>query len=752
MPVRITAALVAGFLCVQLAACAERQTYGEPYDPLAAYDAQQAAGRAPTEKGPTPTPGDGEEARPIARPTEGVFEGTGNVVKKPRRRNAVISNPDGKVALNFGATDIREIVDAVLGQTLGLGYTIDDGVKGAIQLRTSKPIPRGDVLPMLESALRASGTALVETDGLYHVVPLAAAKASVPRPRGAGGTVAGLAIQVIPLQFASAKTLAETLKPFVPKEAALNADAARNLMLAMGTGEDVRNLSELIGLFDVDYLRGMSYALVKLDYAAPKSVVNELHAVFGDPKAGPTAGVVEFVPLERLSSVLVVTSQPDYIQQAQAWIDRFDRQGDGEGRQVFVYSVQNRKASELAAILDGVFGSGKTTVGEPASIAPGQTPMTISDMGGQRMPAMGGGNTFQSGSRTVGTGSTGDTRQPPALLGRIGASAGGNGAPGVMETITVRGEGTVQTEANVRVIADEANNALTVLATTQDYKKVGKALTQLDVLPLQVLIEATIAEVTLNDRLRYGLQWFLKSGDVSFTLSNLATGAVESTFPGFSGVLNTLNGDVRVVLDALDEITKVRVLSSPQLMVLNNRTAVLQVGDQVPILTRSAVSVTDPGAPVVNSVEFRDTGVILRVTPRVNESGMVTLDVQQEVSDVVPTVTSNIDSPTIQQRFFESSVAVESGTTIALGGLIEDRRTNGDSGLPVVSQVPIVGNLFKTTTNEFERTELLVLLTPRVVRNTGEARRLTQELRERLTSFERTIKMKEPPSEALPSP
>ncbi|MGD8810293.1 MAG: hypothetical protein PVG24_11855, partial [Gammaproteobacteria bacterium] len=338
------------------------------------------------------------------------------------------------------------------------------------------------------------------------------------------------------------------------------------------------------------------------------------------------------------------------------------------------------------------------------------------------------------------------------LISRIAQNTPADGGSATVENITVLGEGRVKTEANIRVIADEANNALTVLATAQDYKKVERALIKLDVSPLQVLIEATIAEVTLNDRLRYGLQWFLRSGNASFSLSNLASGAVNSTFPGFSAVFSGLDGDVRVVLDALDEITKVRVLSSPQLMVLNNRTATLQVGDQVPILTRSAVSVNNPDAPVVNSVEFRDTGVILRVTPRVNESGLVTLDVQQEVSDVVPTVSSNIDSPTIQQRYFESSVQVDTGTTIALGGLIEDRRTNGDSGLPVISQVPVVGNLFKTTTNELDRTELLVLLTPRVVRNAGDARSVTRELRDRLTSFERKIKLKDPPSEVLPLP
>ncbi|WP_340116980.1 type II secretion system secretin GspD [Pelagibius sp. 7325] len=707
-----------------LGACTERETYGEPYDPLAAYDRRVAAGDDLGEvAGPPRSPDAGTAAaeRVEDGPVEGVFRGSGQVVRPVPASGGVISNPDGAVSLNFGVTDLREIVDAVLGQTLGLNYTLDQGVEGAMQLRTSRPIARADVLPMLENALNAAGAALIEADGVYHVVPSTAARGAVAPARGRGGRAAGIAVQVIPLRFASAKTLAETLKGFVPERASLTANAGRNVLLASGSGQDVRNLAELIDLFDVDYLEGMSYALAKLDYAPPSDVVKELQAVFGDPEAGPTAGVVDFVPLERLSSLLVISPQSDYIAKALLWIDRFDRQGDGEGRQVFVYRVQNRKASELAAILDGVFGSGRTTVGDAAPIAPGQTVATLTGRGA--LPATAAQNALGREGATAGA------AQSSALLTPTVA-------PTVDDVVTVRGEGTLRTEAGVRVIADEANNALTILATTQDYRKVEHALAQLDVLPLQVLIEATIAEVTLNDELRYGVQWFLESGDFSATLSNVASGAVDSTFPGFSAVFGGLGDDARIVLDALDEITKVRVLSSPQLMVLNNRTAVLQVGDQVPILVQTAEDVGDDNTTVVNSIEYQDTGVILRVTPRVNESGLVTLDVQQEVSDVTETISSGIDSPTIQQRFFESSVAVESGTTIALGGLIEDRRETGESGLPLLSQVPVLGNLFKTTTNGVSRTELLVLLTPRVVRNNIEVRELTQELRKRLTAFE----------------
>jgi len=291
----------------------------------------------------------------------------------------------------------------------------------------------------------------------------------------------------------------------------------------------------------------------------------------------------------------------------------------------------------------------------------------------------------------------------------------------------------IEESGNIRIIADERNNALVILATAAEYRMIEATLKRLDIVPLQVLIEVTIAEVTLTDDLKYGLQWFFNLGDSSFTFSTLSTGAVSSAFPGFSYLFSA--GDAGAVLNALTEITDVRVISSPQLMVLDNQTARLQIGDQVPIATQSSVSTITDNPPIVNTIQFRDTGVILEVTPRVNASGLVVLDVLQEVSDVVETTTSDLNSPTIQQRSIQSTVAVQSGDTIALGGLIRDREEESVSGIPILSAIPILGNLFKTTQNIVRRTELLVLITPRVVRDRREALDVTEELRRRLSAI-----------------
>ncbi|QEX16445.1 hypothetical protein FRZ44_17380 [Hypericibacter terrae] len=325
----------------------------------------------------------------------------------------------------------------------------------------------------------------------------------------------------------------------------------------------------------------------------------------------------------------------------------------------------------------------------------------------------------------------------------ITTGAGAPGTDGASPTAATPTEGGTSNspatgaiaEGNgIRITADPTNNALLISATPSDYRKILSAIKQLDVVPLQVLIEATIAEVTLNDKLKYGLQWFFDSGSSSFTFSSLATGAVSAMFPGFSYVFT--GGDNRVILNALSDITNVKVISSPQLMVLNNQSARLQVGDQVPIAVQSAVSTIDPNAPIVNSIEFRDTGVILDVVPRVNAGGLVVLDIAQEVSDVVETTSSTLNSPTIRQRRIASTVAVQSGQTIALGGLIRDSRTDSETGIPLLSDIPYLGNLFKTTSQTSDRTELLILLTPRVVRNSEDSREITEELRRRLHALQ----------------
>ena len=282
------------------------------------------------------------------------------------------------------------------------------------------------------------------------------------------------------------------------------------------------------------------------------------------------------------------------------------------------------------------------------------------------------------------------------------------------------------------IVADEGKNAVIVWGNDQEQEAFARLVTALDTTPVQVLLEATIAEVTLTDQLEFGLRWFFESGDFSATFSDAPGGAVAPTFPGLSLLFQ--GSDARVALNALNSVTEVDVISSPSLLVIDNQEASLQIGDSVPIATQSSVSSTDPDAPIVNSIEYNQTGVLLTVRPRVSQSGQLTLDITQEVSDAVETITSGIDSPTISERTIDTSVSMRDGETIALGGLISesDQRTNGK--VPVLGDVPGLGALFRTRSDSKQRTELLILITPRIMRNGSEARAITAELRERFSN------------------
>ncbi len=655
-----------------------------------------------------------------------VFPGTGKFVRTPSTIARAETTPTGAITLNFVNADIREVVRTVLGDILGVNYVIDPKVKGTITVQTSRPLARSAVLPTLESIFHANGTTLIKSGGLYKIVPISEATRQaeridvglIRRNRGPG-----FGIQIVPLQFISAGEMQKIIEPLARKGSILRVDTTRNLLILAASRPDMRTLLDAVEIFDVDWLAGRSVGLFPLEFADAKTVAGELEQVLGESEQR-LAGVLRIMPIERLNALLVISPRQEYLRRAEMWIDRLDRGGGGGGERLFVYYVENGKATEIAAILGEIFSpSGAGPASPPGQVAPAREAAVV------RAPAP--RPATAAGGQVAAQGQPAQRGAPP------GQSQAAGAAPARARAVEFSGEG------RIRIIADEANNALVVLASPADYRMVRAAIGKLDVVPLQVLIEATIAEVTLNDDLKYGLQWFFEKSRNEFTLSNVATGTVAGLFPGFSYLF--AGSQVRVALNALSKITDVKILSSPQLMVLGNKTATLQVGDQVPIVTQSAVSVTDPASPIVNNVEFRDTGVILRVTPRVNKGGLVIMEIEQEVSTVDATTTSTIDSPTISQRRITSTVAVQSGETVALGGLIQERKEHEKSGVPILSDIPILGALFGTTNIIDKRTELLIFITPRVVRDVREARRVTDELRKRMSRADPLSRIAAPP-------
>lgn len=604
------------------------------------------------------------------------------------------------VDLAFFDADVRRVIDSVLGSTLRLTYTVDPKVTGTLTLRTARPVARESLLPLLESALSTVGAAIVRRGAIYDVVPIEAARdraALAGTPTGAR-SLTGYAVEVIPLRYAGAREVARLLERITRKENILSVDPAYNQIVLAGTGPEREAVRRMIERLDVDWLSGMSFALYRLENVDPVTLEADLEKLF-QPPIDVLGSRVRLVPLPRLRAVIGIAADRSDLVRLEPWIRRLDTGGTGTKRKLYSYAVQNGRAKDIAASLSQLIGGAAT--GQQADEGPSRSSFPATQT---RRIDSGNGSGGELADRSV--------DRPSAPLSATSPPGGSlSGAT---------------SSAEPRIVPNEENNSLLIYANGEEYEFIREVLGKIDRPVAQVMIEAVLAEVTLSDSLRFGLQWLFNSDNSSFTLSDAGAAVPLSVFPGFSYVY--AGTDARVVLNALQARTNVRVLSAPKLMVLNNQTATLQVGDQVPIVTQQGQSTVGAGSPIVNTVELRDTGVILQVTPRVNESGTIILDISQEVSDVVPTTTSGIDSPTIQQRRISSTVATQSGRMIALGGLIRESTTRGKRGIPLLSQIPVLGAAFGTTTRDRRRTELIILLTPIVMRTPGETQAVTDDL------------------------
>lgn len=641
--------------------------------------------------------------------------------------------PDGNVVLNLASVPLQQAAKTVLGDLIGVNYVVDPRVDGVVSVQTTRPVAKSEALEMFQVALAPIGATLVENRGIYRVLPAdQAATGTVTTGRTAPNSVGGNGVRIVQLKFASATEVARVLEPMVPKGSIAQADDGRNILALKGSPAEIESMLDTISIFDVDVMKGMSFAVVPVKSPQPEKLVDELKAVFATEKEGPLKGRVRFIPNSRLGAILIVTSQQSYLARAQSWVRRLDTKAAGSEPQLHLYQVQNRPAAELAGVLQSMFAD-EIKVVKPRNVSPKSKAVTVADQATSpaavRNPGFGANTTAANGFP-----SSGVARSAAPLTEQQNLARLINSDPDPLPDNPSSSASAGGPEPTMKIVADDTKNSLIVMANERDYQRVLRVIQNLDVVPSQVLIEAAIAEVTLNDELKYGLEWQLqKGGTPTATFSSLTTGAVAAAFPGFNYAFNAAN--IAATLKALNAMTKVNVISTPSLMVLDNKTARLQIGDQVPITTQTATNVVTSQAAIVNTVSMQDTGVILSVTPRINESGRVQLEIEQEVSSVVKTTTSNIDSPTIQQRRVKTTVVVNDGEVLALGGMIQDHASNASTQLPLLGDIPGFGAMFSNRDNSVGKTELLILITPRVVRDPGESRLVTEEYRRKMRVY-----------------
>jgi general secretion pathway protein D len=644
-----------------------------------------------------------------------------------------LANGAEGITLNLLNVPLAQAAKSVLGDVLKVNYSIADKLTGNITIQTSAPMHRDAVIEVFESALKVNGAALVRSaDGHYRIVPSASAAQSGARFANARPSGPGTQIRVLALKYVSPSEMRRIIDPIAPQGSIVSVDDARNLLVVAAGANEIGDIDRLVATFDVDWMRGMSVAFYPVKSSDPESIARELETVMGLDKDGPLKGTVRILPNRRLSSIMVVSSRPGPLDTARKWIQQLDRVAETSEEQLFVYKTRNRSAIELANLLSKVIttkDAGPSGGAAGPSVAPRFEPTTLTTE--SPAPAAAGANRGIGSSTLTAPGST--TPAAPGSAAPVGSAgltppATATTQPSEPERATA--SPSQATGRSQRIVPDEANSALVITATRKEYDRMLQILDRLDNLPTQVMLEAVIAEVTLNDELKFGVKWALGGAKNKATLSDNASGTIASNFPGFSYFL--LANSVTAAIDAVSSITKVNVVSAPSLMVLDNRKASLQIGDQVPIVTQSAANTVVVGGPIVNSVVLKDTGIILSVTPHVSDGGRVVLDIEQEVSSATKTTSSGIDSPTIQQRRIKTTVVVGNGETVALGGLIQERDNATKSGVPLLGEIPVLGTIFRQKSDQIDRTELLIFIRPLVVRDQREAREVTEEFRQRI--------------------
>jgi general secretion pathway protein D len=630
---------------------------------------------------------------------------------------------DGKFTVNVDQASLPESAKLILGETLGYNYTIDPRVQGTVTLVSNRSLSGRELISAYEAALRLAGAALIQSDGNYKIVALQEVlDGEMGTPDLGKGVSPGYGVNAIPLRYVGPASVMELLDGFIARSGSVRASKIGNMILIRGPSAERRQLVDVVLSFDVDWMRNQTSGMARLENARAEEVASRLEQVFAQDGAVSGPNALKVIPVPNINSVIVIARTRAKVNTALNWIRRLDQESV-DSPNYYVYAVQNGNAVELARILNATFGSGGGGVdgGTTAEVAPDSQSMDVSianDTEGQEStqpdPA---GSAEPFGKTDLQTGSTdGTSTTSTTSSSNGGASSGGDNS------------------STIRITANPSNNTIVISATPKDYRKILATLRQMDAPATQVLINTMIAEVSLNNQLRYGVQAYVESNNVGFALAGSKPAAdgpvISPQFPGMNFLWGGISNP-KLVIDALSGITNVRVVSSPSILVLENETATIKVGDQIPVQSETAVT---NGGNFVNSIQYRDTGVILKVKPRVSANGVVTIELGQELSALRKEL--GIDgNPRFTQRSVTSKVSVNDQQTVLLGGLISGIEDRTRETVPGADKVPILGKLVGTTDNNAQRTEIIVFITPKIIRNGEEAARESQDLRDKMKNL-----------------
>jgi general secretion pathway protein D len=613
----------------------------------------------------------------------------------------------GGFFVKFNNADLYEVIHT-LGRTAGINYLIDPRVRGVVNVHTQGVMRKPAALDLLFAILRINGATAIKEGDTYHIVPMSEAKMEPLIPSLTGESTERLSanqvtMRAFPLQYILVGEMAKVIRPFLsPGGEAVEVGRA-NILLVIDTAGNLDKTARLVELFDSEVFRTAGMKLFRLNVLDPEEMAKNLENIFGaldfSARGAKPAGI-NFVPIPRLNSLLVVSASPRTMEDVEKWIGELDRPGGSASRSVHRYRVKYGKVKDIAAILERLY--------------PARTASLVGEKKTEFKPAV--------GVSLPGQPSSFPTPSPPPVQGPAAAQTG---AKAVKDG---RGEAEVSSRP-FDIIPDETTNSLIIRASLSEYADALEILKTVDVYPQQVLLEVLVGEVNLKDDLRLGIDWQWKgvSGGYNQT-AKLDPGFLRNNF---SYVVDKTN-KLTAVFRSLAENGRASVLSSPSVIATNGKKSKINVVDQVPITTSVLNSATNP--PVTTTtVEYRDVGVILAFTPFINDDGLVTLEIDQEVSDV-NTIASGTN-PTFFKRSINTNLVASQDQSIVLGGLVKERKSLDRTGLPWIYKIPVFGWLFGSRSDSVSRNELLIFITPRVIRSVEEGVQLSRDFEERVAQL-----------------
>ncbi len=619
------------------------------------------------------------------------------------------------IIFNFDDADIYEVI-RVIGEILKINYIVDPRVKGKVNIHTTGQISTGDIFPIFQSILRLCGATAVKRDGIYEIVPLSDAKktaAPLLTPKEPGKpTEERYMIQIVPLKYIPVAEVSKMVKPFLSDGADVVEHVPHNILILGDLFSNVKKATDIIQLFDIDLFTDLRVRIYPILNADVDEIAKEMERIFTSfevsTKSGRGVGIT-FTPIPRINSLLVVSSIPNIFEKVEGWLKELDKTpAEGAKLSVFVYYVQNNKAKDLAEVLKQIFVTPKekkATEFKEKVVTP------------------------EPAQRSV--------------------------KPSTQPTPPVKEETPTVPEGEINIVVDESNNALVIRAFARDYKAILETIKKLDIYPKQVLIETFMAEITLDDSNKFGIEWarftdYFDKGKYRQTIAlgpsgsetDLTEAIADTAFPG-SGILRySIFSSVKHLTAAIKAAAtdnRLKVVSSPHILASNNKEAKIQIGTSEPILTSTYTTTATATTNVVEgTIEYKDIGIIVTVTPRISDAGLITLEIQVEKSDADTKKIGNLDSvPFFGKKVAKTTISVLEGQTIVIGGLIENKKTIKKSGVPLLSKIPLIGALFGAREYEDSKTELVLLMTPHIISDHIQSKSVTEDFKEKVEELKK---------------